>query len=116
VSGRALESQVLRLEYQNQAPTEQDQRHHVYCVYLLPFGPKPFDVGESIGGGHGERGGSFRFDLQELLAWPEWPRHFELSGAGWAVPMIEAGRHNEDALLDTLVREICRRAGGPDMW
>lgn len=108
-----LEHRVLRLCYQNQAPTEQDRRHHVYEVALARFGSKPFRVGESIGGGHAERGGSNAFTLAELLAWPWWRRHFELAGCGWAIAPVEALQHEPERLLDLLVEEACRTNGLP---
>ena len=109
--GRSLESQSLRVAYKNRAPTPEHQSHHVYGVYLAPFSAEPFQAGESIGGGHAEMGGSQSYTLAALLARPKWRHHFELSGCTWAVPLIEAGSHNERALLDALVNEVCRREG-----
>ena len=107
----SLERQLLRLSYKNQAPTETHPTHHVYAVYLFPFSDTLFDVGESIGGGHGEMGGSRRMTTEELMAWSDWKPHLRLSGADWAVPLVEA--HGADAthLSDVLVRKICRREG-----
>lgn len=106
-----LERQVLRLGEKNQAPTAQDARHHVYGVYLARFGTKPFRLGESIGGGMAERGGGCDLSLQELLAWPDWRRHFALSGCTWATALVEAQAAAPQRLLDLLVDEACRRNG-----
>ncbi|MFC5740803.1 hypothetical protein [Dyella tabacisoli] len=106
-----LEHQVLRLSYKNQAPTETHPTHHVYGVYLFPFSANLFDVGESIGGGHGEMGGSRRMRTDELLALPDWKRHFRLSGCDWAIPIVEGHGDEPMKLSDVLVREICRREG-----
>lgn len=106
----ALANQVLRLGYRNQAPTSVHPSHHVYGVYLYPFRGQPFEVGESIGGGHGDMGGSASYGLLELLAWPEWKHHFELSGCAWAAPLVQA-MPAERELLRTLVRQVCLREG-----
>jgi hypothetical protein len=106
-----LEHQVLRLSYRNQAPTDIHPTHHVYGVYLFPFSPALFDLGESIGGGHMEMGGSRRMSLDEVLAWPDWKKHFVLSGGEWAIPMVEAHAGEIAILSDLLVRQICCRGG-----
>lgn len=100
----------VRVCYKNQAPTTKDERHHVYCVYLYPFSEKVFAVGESIGGGHGDRGGFSLFTLNELLTWEEWKLHFELSGCSWAIEMVEMSE-NIDQLVRLLVSEACKRNG-----
>lgn len=113
IEGRTLQNQVLRLSYRNQAPTAQHPSHHVYGVWLYPLRGQAFEVGESIGGGHAEMGGSSSLSLAELRAWRGWQHHFELSGCAWAVPLVdEAG--DEQALLKMLIKEICRREGTPD--
>src|SRR5215510_5277305 len=66
-----VDRHILRLSYQNRAPTHEDRNHHVYAVYIAPFSPKLFHVGESIGGGHGDRGGGFSMTIAELLAWQD---------------------------------------------
>jgi len=106
-----LEHQILRLSYKNQAPTETHPTHHVYGVFLFPFSAMLFDVGESIGGGHGETGGSRRMKTDELLKLPDWKRHFRLSGCDWAIPLVEAHCEEPTKLSDLLVREVCRREG-----
>ena len=47
----------------------------------------------------------------ELLAWPDWKRHFRLSGCDWAILIVEAHGDEPMKLSDLLVREICRREG-----
>jgi hypothetical protein len=106
-----LERQSLRVAYRNQAPTREHPSHHVYAVYVRPFAAKQFLIGESINGGHLELGGSIVLSCAELLAWPGWEQHFELSGCDWAVPLISASGTEERARVDAVVLEVCRRAG-----
>lgn len=116
VAPAALEHEYLRLCYQNLAPTPDDPRHHVYVVEIGRFSSKPFRLGESIGGGHAERGGSRSCTLAELLDLPWWRRHFELAGCGWAVALVEALEQDPQRLsnvLDLLVDEACRTNGLP---
>lgn len=113
VTPSTLERQTLRLSYKNQAPTAEDATHHVYGVYLHAFSEALLTAEESIGGGHAERGGSRRMTLGEWQDWPGWKQHATLSGAGWAIPIIESCLDRPDVLTDTLVREICRRAADP---
>jgi hypothetical protein len=107
----SLQFENLRLGYQNQAPTDKHPNHHVYCVYLYPFHEKPFAIGESIGGGHAEMGYSANYNLAELLALPDWEKHFELSGGAWAVPVVSNANERKD-LLRVLVEMVCQREGG----
>lgn len=112
--GPELSDPLLRVSYRNQAPTPGHPRHHVYYVCVVPFGPRPLLIGESINGGRGAQGGgSIALRLAELRAWRGWPEHFELSGCGWAVPLIGRGERvtDERAVVDAIVREVCRRAG-----
>ena len=105
-----LESQSLRVAYRNQAPTREDPTHHVYSVYVKAFAAKPFVIGESIGGGHGERGGQTTLTRAELLARPDWQQQCEMSGCDWAVSLIATDGIEERACVDAIVREVCRRA------
>jgi hypothetical protein len=107
LTGQELENQLLRVAFRNQAPTQEHPTHHVYYVCVVPFGARPFLIGESINGGHGEMGGSVSLGLAGLKAWQGWQEHFELSGCGWAVPMIGS---DERSAVDAVVREVCRRA------
>lgn len=111
VALESLQFENLCLGYQNQAPTDKHPDHHVYCVYLYPFHEKPFAIGESIGGGHAEMGYSVNYTLAELLALPDWKKHFELSGGAWAVPLVSNANERED-LLRVLVEMVCQREGG----
>lgn len=97
------------LAMQNRAPTDQDARHHVFFVGLKPFCPQPFCVGESIGGGHGERGGSNAFTFDELMDWA-WKPHFELSGCGWAIDVICQAK-KKGSSQDELVAELINLNG-----
>ncbi len=110
MSGPDLERHSIRICYKNQAPTAEDQNHHLFGVYLYPFTERLFVVGESIGGGHGDRGGSRSFSLSELLAWQDWKKHFELSGCSWAIDVIEANDDLEH-IKNVLINEARRRNG-----
>lgn len=109
-----LENQVIRLSYKNQAPTSEDKFHHVYGVYLAPYSSKPFRVGESIGGGMADRGGGFDYSLNELINWPEWKWHFELSGCKWATKLVDSLAGNPAKLIEALIAEACSRNGSPE--
>lgn len=110
IDAAALANQHLRLSYKNQAPTATHRSHHVFEVCLYPFGARRFELGESIGGGHAEMGGSNSYSLAELVNLGDWRRHFELAGCGWAVELVETTA-DERGLLDALIKEVCRRSG-----
>ncbi|CAJ0809969.1 hypothetical protein [Ralstonia flaminis] len=110
IEGWALQRQVLRLGYKNQAPTSQHSSHHVYGVWLCPFRERAFELGESIGGGHADTGGSSGFSLAELQGSRGWQHHFDLSDCAWAVPLVETAS-DQAMLLNVLIRAVCRRAG-----
>ncbi|SFZ73336.1 hypothetical protein [Chitinimonas taiwanensis] len=114
LSTAELEQQTLRLGYQNEAPSAQDARHHVYYVYLAPFSAQPFQLGESIGGGMAERGGSCALNLAQLRVWPDWQAHFALAGCSWAVPLIAAPQAEVASLLKALIEGACLRNGLPE--
>jgi hypothetical protein len=105
-----LERHSIRIGYKNQAPTDEDKNHHVYGVYLYPFKQRLFSVGESIGGGHADRGGSRSFSLSELLGWVNWKNQFELSGCDWAIDIIEQ-KLALKVMIAALVSEACKRNG-----
>ncbi|HEX7814018.1 hypothetical protein [Dyella sp.] len=105
------ENQLLRLSYKNQAPTTEHPSHHVYDVHVYPFSTRLFGVGQSIGGGHAEMGGSRRVTVDQLLAMPQWEQHFVLAGGEWAIPAIRKYDGHVAALSHLLVQEICRREG-----
>lgn len=109
-----LERQILRLSYKNQAPSSEDASHHVYSVYLAPFHSQMFHLAVSIGGGHAERGGGWRFSLAGLLAWPDWRQHMKLAGCVWAIDKIDAMASQTDLLLASLISEACLRNGQPE--
>ncbi len=111
VSVGDLVNKTLRIGLKNQAPTNQHKSHHVYDVSIQPFNSqKPFILSESIGGGHGEMGGSHYFSLNELSQYPNWEKHFELAGCEWAISLIKEKTDNLGSLLDVLVLEVCKRS------
>lgn len=114
LTGPERDRQFMRVAYRNQAPTPQHPTHHVYYFELVPFGTRPFLIGESINGGHGEMGGATTLRLTELLAWPGWEEHLALAGCDWAVPLFRADGATERAVVDAVVSEVCRRADTPD--
>ena len=104
-----IKNKNLRINYKNQAPTKQHKSHHVYGVYLYPF-KRQISIGESIGGGHGERGGSVTLSITELLNYKGWENHFLLSDCEWAIEIIKSNKENEEKIIDELVRGICLRS------
>ncbi len=109
-----LSFQSLRISYKNQAPTEKHSEHHVYGVSIRPFHTsKPFSLGESIGGGIGDIGGSHNYSLSELLALDNWKWYFEMSGCAWAVEVIEKSQPLS-ALLNELVETTKHTNGMPN--
>ncbi|KGD65589.1 hypothetical protein Y5S_00813 [Alcanivorax nanhaiticus] len=91
VSAEELSHGLLTVAMTNQAPTEQDSRHHVYSVGIKPFCDGAWVVlGESIGGGFAERGGSVALAVENLDSFSDWRRHCVLAGCDWMVPLLEA--------------------------
>jgi len=98
-----LPNEYIAISFKNQAPTEQDKTHHVYCFYIHPFNrEKPFMLAESIGGGHAERGGSTTLSLKELLQYKDWKAHLEKSGCTWAIEVIEQYQPDIERIADIL--------------
>jgi hypothetical protein len=114
IEGGRLERQIIRLSYKNQPAAGEDNGHHVYGVFLAPYSPKPFRLDESIGGGMADRGGGYDFSLDELLMWPNWRHHFELSGCKWAAVLVDSLSDRPEALIDSLIKEACKRNGSPE--
>ena len=91
----------------NQAPTDQDNNHHVYYVSLYPLKTdKPIIIGESIGGGHAERGGCRPCSISELLDISNWKSHFEFSGCDWAIEIIERNAENTSGVVKQISEGI----------
>lgn len=109
-----VKNQSLRLGYQNQAPTVEDRSHHVYGVFLSVFNKDaPFSLGESIGGGFADRGGSRSYSYEELIKLPDWKEHFMRSGCSWAVELVESDRELPE-ILAMLVEGAKKTNGMPD--
>lgn len=86
-----LSMSLLNVAMTNQAPTEQDARHHVYFVGIRPFCEDNWVVlGESIGGGFAERGGSVALAVENLDSFSDWRGHCVLAGCDWMVALLEA--------------------------
>lgn len=112
IHSRELHDQWLRVDYMNQTPTSADPDHHVYEVGIRPFDKdQSFTLAESIHGGFYDPGGSLGFSLEELLRHPGWEKHFERSGCAWAAKIVRQNLFDKAAVLDKLVKEVCRRAG-----
>lgn len=95
----------------NQAPTDQDNRHHVYYVSLYPLKmDKPIIIGESIGGGHTERSGCRPCSISELLDLSNWKSHFELAGCEWAIEIIEQNANNTSSVIKLISEGIRNRS------
>ena len=90
VSVKELEQALLTVAMTNQAPTEQDARHHEYFVGIRPFCEDNWIVlGESIGGGFAERGGSVALSMENLDSVSDWRQHCILAGCDWMVSLLE---------------------------
>lgn len=99
-----LSNDYTVISFKNQAPTTKDERHHEYyfCIYSSDH-EKPFMLGESIGGGHAERGGSITLSLEELLQHKDWKEHLEKSGCPWAIEVIEQYQPDIERIIDILI-------------
>ncbi|MDQ1093686.1 hypothetical protein QE400_003099 [Xanthomonas sacchari] len=101
---------LIALGIRNIAPSAQDPHHDVYTAHLDPDAAQPFCLGQSIGGGHAERGGSIHLALDELEAWPgEWRQHLRHAGCAWAIAPIDAAQRSGD-LQGALAQRV---AGAP---
>lgn len=101
---------MLLVARRNAAPTAEHATHHLYALHLDRASATPFVFSESIGGGHGERGGSIALGLNDLECWAgDWREHVRLAGAPQLVAVIEAAlAANAQA---NLVEHLFREAG-----
>jgi len=83
---------IVSIAQRNDAPSEYDARHDVYEFSLDTDDPlRPFLFGQSIGGGHGDRGGCFRLGVHELPDSAEdWRAHLRTAGCGWVIAYLES--------------------------
>lgn len=83
---------MISIAQRNNAPSVDDIRHDVYEFSLdIDHALQPLFFTQSIGGGHAERGGSFRLGVHELTGTPaDWRAHLRLSGCAWVVECLEA--------------------------
>ncbi|SHN37831.1 hypothetical protein [Chitinophaga sp. CF418] len=99
-----LPNEYTAISFKNQAPTTEDKTHHEYYFYIHPLNHgKPFMLGESIGGGHAERGGSITLSLEELLQYNNWKEHLEKSDCAWAIEVIEQYQPDIERIIDILI-------------
>ncbi len=105
-----VENMNITIGQKNQAPTDQDSRHHVYFVSLYPFNANPITIGESIGGGHGERGGCSSFTFEKLKGIKDWKNHFKKSGCDWAIEPIDKDSWDSQDIINNLLIEIRNRS------
>ncbi|MCW0466607.1 hypothetical protein [Xanthomonas sacchari] len=97
---------LITLGIRNIAPSAEDPHHDVYIAQLDPDAAQPFRLGQSIRGGHAERGGSISLALDELEGWTgDWRQHLCHAGCAWAIAPIEAAQRSGDlqSALDALV-------------
>ena len=88
---------LITLGIRNIAPSAEDPHHDVYIVQFDPGAAQPFRLGQSIRGGHAERGGSISLALDELESWTgDWRQHLRHAGCAWAIAPIEAAQHSGD--------------------
>jgi hypothetical protein len=95
-----LEFEYLSLGMNNQAPTAEHASHHVFYVTLAAFSREPFVLGESIGGGFMDLGGSFSFSLSQLRVHAGWQEHFRRAGCDWPVGLLEEFAGEQQVLVD----------------
>lgn len=106
-----LAKKSLTIGSANQAPTKQHASHHVYSFSIFPFKlEKQFVLGESIGGGHAEMGGSVFYSLNELIESPDYATHLKLANCSWVVEMLTANGSDWQSVLNDIVVEVCKRA------
>jgi hypothetical protein len=99
-----LKRKKLSIGRKNQAPTSEDQRHHIYDVAIRPYNSEmPIILSESIGGGHGDRGGSRNIKIEEIK---EYKDHFELSDCIWAYQLIKKSDDDIRGIMDALISEF----------
>ena len=104
ISQDDVQSSLLTIGMKNQAPTEQDERHHEYFVAVRPFEPDKWLVfGESIGGGFAERGGSIALSSEELSQRENWESHCVLAGCDWVVPILKGKDKRDDDIVDDII-------------
>jgi hypothetical protein len=102
-----LTRKSLSIGQKNQAPTTKDQRHHVYDVAIRPYNPDlPIILSESIGGGHGDRGGSRNIKIEEIK---KYKNHFELSDCFWAYQLIKKSGNDIRKIMDALISEFLNK-------
>ena len=102
-----LKRKNLSIGRKNQAPTTEDQKHHVYDIAIRPYNSEmPIIVSESIGGGLGDRGGSRNIKIEEI---EEYKNHFELSNCFWACQLIKESNHDFREIMDVLISEFLNK-------
>lgn len=104
ISQADVQSSLLTIGMNDQAPTEQDARHHVYFVAIRPFESDKWLVfGESIGGGFAERGGSISLSSEELSQFEGWESHCVLAGCDWLVPILKSKDERGNSIVDDII-------------
>ena len=102
-----LKRKYLSIGRKNQAPTTEDQKHHVYDIAIRPYNSEmPIILSESIGGGHGDRGGSRNIKIEEI---EEYKNHFELSNCIWAYQLIKESNNDFREIMDVLISEFLNK-------
>lgn len=102
---------MLLVARRNAAPTAEHATHHLYALHLDRASATPFVFSESIGGGHGERGGSIALGLDDLERWAgDWREHVRLAGAPQLVAVVETAlaTGSQADLVECLFREAGR--------
>lgn len=85
-------SGFVALGQRNHAPSADHPSHDIYGVDVAcASAPASLRLWQSIGGGHGERGGSITLALGELPGWVgDWRQHLARAGCAWAIPLLQA--------------------------
>ena len=89
---------MIEIGGRNIAPSEGDARHHWFYFSLNPNDPeKPFVFSESLGGGHGDRGGQIALGSKDLPSWAgDWREHVAFAGCAWVQPILEEALRTGD--------------------
>ena len=107
ISLEKRQSKLLPIAMKNQAPTKQHSTHHVYFVYINPFNAeKLLTFGESIAGGHGERGGAISLSRSALNEFEQWQNHSLLAGCDWLIPILKEDNQTDEQTIDRIIAQF----------
>jgi hypothetical protein len=110
IDSEKLKWKGVSISRKNQAPTERHQSHHVYDISVKPFDKEKYLVlSESIGGGHGEMGGSMYYSTEELLKLSDWESFFIMADCEWGIDIIKNSGYNREKIINELINGMLVR-------